>query len=388
MPDEGSILDGLPITRRRLLTGAVLAGVSISEIVEALDADGESGVLYGGIAALNQAYNPAGNLYVGPDSTKSSVNAKSGRVFLATDTQVDYYGDSGSWVKMGIGSSSTPAGPSYFESLSTEQVGINRDGTPTLRFDTVDGLEGSDGGTRGKEVILEQDPNSDAAGSQRLLLRGHTSGENVILGRTYEHGDGTISSHEMLKPVTGGDTALEAEIDGKKLRLQESGSTSFLYGAVQIETSDGQAPPNDTKVARLSVSGGQDPAVGVWRNVSRVQLEEDDAPFVVGTAGSTTNWQGEFEYDSSIDHVALDSKNTAKLVLRAQGSDHIQLRGTQARMQATLDMNGQNLIGVKEIAGATAADLGSQQIAIDPTNDAIVFKDSGGNAVRLTGTAI
>lgn len=77
--------------------------------------------------ALNQAYNVSGDLWIGPDSAKGNVSADSGRVYMAADTQVEYYGDGGSWIKLGVGSSNTPVDNVYASnaevgSVNTEDI--------------------------------------------------------------------------------------------------------------------------------------------------------------------------------------------------------------------------------------------------------------------------
>lgn len=101
MEEQGPLL-----SRRSLLVGAIAGGMTVSELAQSLE--GVDSSLYGGLAALSQAYNVSGSLWVGPDSAKSTVTASSGRVYLASDTQIDYYGDSGSWVAMGVGTESNP----------------------------------------------------------------------------------------------------------------------------------------------------------------------------------------------------------------------------------------------------------------------------------------
>lgn len=103
-------------SRRAVLAASAAGGASA--VVSALTGN-ENGNLYGGKMALNEAYNVAENLWIGPDSAKGNVDAKSGRVYLASDTQVEYYGDSGSWTKLGVGSSSEPV-----PSVHTDETSI------------------------------------------------------------------------------------------------------------------------------------------------------------------------------------------------------------------------------------------------------------------------
>jgi hypothetical protein len=88
-----------------------------------------TGNLYGGTMALSEAYKfaegPDGAVWIGPDSAKANVNANAGNVYMASDTQIDYYGDGGSWTKLGVGSSSerTP-------SINTDDATITREFNP------------------------------------------------------------------------------------------------------------------------------------------------------------------------------------------------------------------------------------------------------------------
>lgn len=141
-------------TRRAVLLGAA-TGMSAAA-AQALSEGGDSGTLYGGKMALEEAYNVGGDLWIGPDNVKSNVTAKSGRVFMASDTQVDYYGDGNSWVKMGVGSSSEPVPSITTESLVgvSEQIvqptggsGVGEDSPPasdpwTLDESILDGFQG------------------------------------------------------------------------------------------------------------------------------------------------------------------------------------------------------------------------------------------------------
>ena len=76
----------------------------------------------GGTVALNEAYNAAGDLWIGPDTAKDTVDPETGRVYMATDTQVEYYADGDGWTKMGVGSSSEPVPEVTSNSLSTEHA--------------------------------------------------------------------------------------------------------------------------------------------------------------------------------------------------------------------------------------------------------------------------
>jgi hypothetical protein len=85
-----------PVTRRQTLGGtaatiAAALGVETSTAQEIIDTTGGSDM------ALQEAINVAGDLYVGPDSAKSTVAPDTGRLYKAVDTGVEYYGDGSSW---------------------------------------------------------------------------------------------------------------------------------------------------------------------------------------------------------------------------------------------------------------------------------------------------
>jgi hypothetical protein len=101
-----------PSLSRRALLAAVggLAATGVAAGDDSVD---------GGTMSLTQAYNTAGDLWQGPDSAKSNVDPDEGRLYVAVDTQVEYYGDGSAWVKMGVGSQAEPV-----PSVSTEKTTI------------------------------------------------------------------------------------------------------------------------------------------------------------------------------------------------------------------------------------------------------------------------
>jgi len=97
---------GTPVSRRTVLglLGAATGAAGLGNAALAPE-DGQ-GSLTGGAMALSQAYKVADKLWIGPDSARSNVNAKSGRLFIATDTGTSYNGDSGSWNTINLGGGS------------------------------------------------------------------------------------------------------------------------------------------------------------------------------------------------------------------------------------------------------------------------------------------
>lgn len=116
MTDEDSRLS---LSRRTVLS--MLGGAGGTGIASA-DLSTNDGDLFGGSAALSQAYNVAGDLWIGPDSARSDVDADSGRLYYATDTNVQYHGDAGSWVLQDVGSSSQPVPRIYADETYPARV--------------------------------------------------------------------------------------------------------------------------------------------------------------------------------------------------------------------------------------------------------------------------
>lgn len=107
--------------KRRSVLASIAAAAGTGSAL-ALGGSNNGKSLSGGTMALSEAFNVSGDLWIGPDSARSNVDANSGRVYLASDTQVQYYGDNGSWTKMGIGSSQEPV-----PSINTESANIGRE---------------------------------------------------------------------------------------------------------------------------------------------------------------------------------------------------------------------------------------------------------------------
>jgi len=82
-------------TTRRSILGVFAAAAGTHILTEL--AEGDARDTFSGGNMLQQAYNVAGDLYIGPDSAKSNVSADSGRVYVASDTGFEYYGDGGAW---------------------------------------------------------------------------------------------------------------------------------------------------------------------------------------------------------------------------------------------------------------------------------------------------
>lgn len=109
--------DGL--TRRRLLIGA--GGITAGGIAAAAITT-ESGLFSEDGMALEKSYNVAGDLWIGPAGSRSGIEPSAGSVFVASDTQVYYFGDGGRWIEMGLGSAEGPAPSVYADSFNCNRV--------------------------------------------------------------------------------------------------------------------------------------------------------------------------------------------------------------------------------------------------------------------------
>ena len=87
-------------TRRAILVAAAMG--ANSRAVRALTNDADADNVGGETVVLDEALNVAGGLWIGPDSDRSNVEATSGRVYLAIDTEREYYGDGGDWIARGF----------------------------------------------------------------------------------------------------------------------------------------------------------------------------------------------------------------------------------------------------------------------------------------------
>lgn len=265
-------------SRRAVL--AVSATGGASAIASALTGN-ENGNLYGGKMALNEAYNVAENLWIGPDSAKSNVDAKSGRVYMASDTQVEYYGDSGSWTKLGVGSSSEPVPSVYTEQVSVDTPGY-RD-VPASSYATSGTGDKPDPYTDGLDAAINDLTDGSSDYSVTILVDGFWN-ENVDLTN---HNHVTLESSHWLNRIEGntgshtidlgatdnvlrglwikgpGDTSFDAlHADGSTelsiegmLEVSASGTTRRLASFINV---------NDSFVDRLWLEGGSNNSVQLY----------------------------------------------------------------------------------------------------------------------------
>jgi hypothetical protein len=85
------------------------------------------------------------------------VAAESGRVYMASDSQVEYYGDGGSWVKMGVGSSQEPVPSVTTDDLSTVY---------SHKVSSASGLENLDSNISQGDVVGVEQPDTPYRTSQ------------------------------------------------------------------------------------------------------------------------------------------------------------------------------------------------------------------------------
>lgn len=213
-----------------------------------------------------------------------------------------------------------------------EQSNAAPDGTPTIRFR---GTGDSDGAVNrdGNETVVEKDPDNPDSGWARLTFKESIE-EGVAIGRLHDTGT-EVTSHEVLKFPDSGNVSIEAEGPGK-LRLQSSSQPTSVYGVqtgvgVQVETHDSGG---ENKVPRMQFSQGQDLTNIDLKNLSLVRIH-DDIPLNFGESD-----KARAEYNSTNDDFELDT-DTGNLLLRAQNATHVGLLGTESKMFADLNLNGQ-----------------------------------------------
>lgn len=236
-------------------------------LAEALDDDGALGNLWAGTAALSEAFNVAGNLWVGPDSAKSNVSADSGRIYMATDTQVDYYGDSGSWVELGIGSASNPV-----PSVHTEEASITDPaGEAQLKFlglDASNSIRDEDEFDLEAGVLIERQ--DDRYTETRLIL-----GRDVYLGvrknddlTDLESGEGG-STEFLLNPASSPNLTLENDLDQGIFYFE-----SLEGGGLRFRTSDHTTGGNTNDVkTRLHII---DPSDDNFSGLEEIHFKNTD----------------------------------------------------------------------------------------------------------------
>jgi hypothetical protein len=102
-----------PTVSRREIVLAGIGGILTLGIAGGADsqaAEPNPDVSGGSSVSITSATRVDGtDLFVGPDSAKSNVSQKVGKIYLAVDTQIRYYSDGNNWVKLGVGSSTEPA---------------------------------------------------------------------------------------------------------------------------------------------------------------------------------------------------------------------------------------------------------------------------------------
>lgn len=269
-------------TRRKFLLAGALAGAGSMSVADALDDDGAIGNLWAGIAALNQAYNVAGNLYVGPDSAKSSIDAKSGRMYMATDIQVDYYGDGGSWVEMGVGSSSNPVPSVYADAVTTEQL-------DNVRYASA--FNGADGGTQiqnavddlpsqGGVVIVGPEGPDDVSGSSGSVSDGREKNAWELTSEI------SLSDNQTLYFINSyvflADSTFTGSTTGYLVKV--GGSTNVTVAGTG--TLDGNKSNNDGKVQGVQSQNGSDDLT-----VKEITITDcnDQAGNIGSSSGDNTN---------------------------------------------------------------------------------------------------
>jgi len=143
----------------------------------------------GSSVAITSATQVAGTqMFIGPDSAKSNVSQQAGRVYRATDTQVEYYSDGQQWVKFGVGSAQESV-PQVRSAESPTNVLASESGvpTPTAHFSGPTHGEGADAfigaalAPDGQVILAPNDSSNvgvvDVSGGSISYQSGPTHGE-------------------------------------------------------------------------------------------------------------------------------------------------------------------------------------------------------------------
>ncbi len=146
--DDGAEESSSNVSRRSVLT--LLGAAGAAGVAGALAEDG-AGNIFGGTMALDQAYQAGDRLWIGPDSARTTVDARDGRIYIGASGNgyTLYNGDDGSWSKKGLGDSDHT-----IPSIVTESIGGDR------RVGNGDTIQGAiDELTDGGRVVVT--PNYD-----------------------------------------------------------------------------------------------------------------------------------------------------------------------------------------------------------------------------------
>jgi len=219
MPDGNGTL-----TRRGLM--ALLGAMSGGAAAAGLTNDNGQGNLMGGTMSLNEPYNVAGSLWIGPDSARSQVQAKSGRVYIGAsgDGYTWYNGDNGSWTTKGLGDSANPV-----PSVNTDSL-VN---IADYIVDSTQGLEDAFSNLSAGETIYIGRPETPYRPSQWLDIDGVSNVNVFFQSTTAEDGNA------ILKVADG------ANVGG--IRIGNSATTENIR--VERQGHDGN-PTNQTSGLR------------------------------------------------------------------------------------------------------------------------------------------
>jgi len=254
-------------TRRALLAAAGgLAGLGTA----LGQSSGDQGSLTGGAMALNEAYNVSGELFIGPDSAKSNVSHNDGRVYMAADTQVEYYSDGGSWVKMGVGSDmeAVPAvhteqqshGATITDELEVKDVSPSVSDVGQAVIDAVDQLGTTGGVVRLPRGVISGSTAIDLSPTARnidtgtpIVIQGHGVGI---------HQAGGTAGGSVLDFSGLADHAIKCESNNSNLYLRDFGIKldDSTKAGVYVPSSNYL---RDSRLTNIAVDGGAEYGLNV-----------------------------------------------------------------------------------------------------------------------------
>lgn len=271
-------------TRRAILAATAAGGAA--GLASALSDSGTPGNLWGGTMALSKAYNVSGELWIGPDSAKSNVDATDGRVYMASDTQVEYYGDGGTWTKLGIGSASQPIPSVHTDALNnTHYVRTDDDGQAVINAatagDTVVFKRGTHKPTSpytvDKPLVIKGDstsvtgttpnPDSNIDDWDGATIEQQTAGEHVfqtsgISGEQVDFKNLLLTWESSIRDSDTGDAIHADAPDDADASAKQSGLFGTTIENVWVHGNDGDsyglysANPQHLTINHFKVIGG------------------------------------------------------------------------------------------------------------------------------------
>jgi hypothetical protein len=182
-------------------------------------------------------------MFIGPDSAKSNVSQEAGRVYRATDTEVEYYSDGTNWVKLSVGSTQESVPEVHTTEIEASQPRGTVAPMGNISFGTEFVREPFSDDELDPQLIHREKFND---GDYRVIVGGETSGDTQLY-RTTTFDSFTLIQQDILPNVSGTGQCAGATVltDGTAVFLQSDDTeTRLLTGADFQSLSDkGQFVP-------------------------------------------------------------------------------------------------------------------------------------------------